>query len=148
MMNVLSKWSIISIFVKSNHEMEVRHTGQDFKIHVTIQPEEGGSITVADLQGLLIYVIHKTGKILKKYSQNSLTGFGDITLTQEGNNVLAEINVESDDSVSGEIGEYNVEVKLQTEDQSFSDNNLHTIQLAESVFFLSPAHSRNQALTS
>lgn len=126
--------------------METRHTGQDFQVNVTVKAQEGGSISVADLQGLLIYIIHDKGKILKKFSQNTLTGFGAITLEQSGDDVLCKVQIERSDTIDADLGIYHVEVKIQTEDEAFTDDQLHTIAIKEEIFLLEKAHSRSQAL--
>jgi len=124
--------------------MVLRHTGQDFPLNVILKPQSGGAINVADIQGVLIYLIHEKGKILKRYSVNQIPEFGSISLEQSADDVLCEVKVDRSESINADLGIYHLEVKIQTEDDSFTLDQLHTIAIVEEVFMLEKAHSRSQ----
>lgn len=126
--------------------MNTVHTGEDFTFIAELKPEGEGTLLVADIIGVLIYLINPSGRVFKKYSLISQSGFGDVTLTQNGNQVDATIYVERADTQNAEVGQYKAEVKIRTEDMNFTDDQFHTIATEKEAFYMEPAKLRAQSL--
>lgn len=123
--------------------MEVRHTGEDFSIVSKLKNKDGSALVSADISGLLIFLIHSSsGQVVQKYSLNAQEGFNEINLTDNAGAVEAEIDIKREESLDFPIGEYKIEVKVQTSDVDFTDGNFHTINKATKLFHLDPATIR------
>ena len=107
--------------------METILRGEDKVIHFVLSNENGTALDLTTLAGYIVILYYKEGgAVLKKYSKNTLSGYSGVVAVSDVDGTF-DINLQSEDTKTANIGIIHAELKTQVVNAGFSSSTFHTV---------------------
>lgn len=120
----------------------IAYRGEDLPVTLTIT-DGSNPVDLATLEGYIaIFYFAESGKVLDKFSKNTIAGYGDVEETDAPNGEF-ECKIQSAVTAAAEEGTVLVEVKTQTNDVEYTDNSFNTVVRDLEVCELCDAKSKD-----
>ena len=116
--------------------------GEDKLIELEME-DENGALDLSTAVGIQCYILDaKTLKnVLDKFSLNSESGFGTLTVSDAANGKF-QVRLESAKTITAELGFYSVEIKLETDDPTYNANTRHDVAVLGNVIRIEDSKSK------
>lgn len=108
-------------------EVERIIKGVDKEIEFTITDSAGVAIDPSSLIGIVIILYYNENNVLRKYSKNVKTGYGDVITGYDDVNGKVKVRLESSSTVNAKVNVLYAEIKLQTTNNDYENNTFNDV---------------------